>query len=64
MQVYLNFGVYYEGFTTENKQLEERKELNDTLGAIQVGQGDLRVPQRSRDGRILPRELRREFAVG
>nr|XP_009933726.1 PREDICTED: transmembrane emp24 domain-containing protein 6 [Opisthocomus hoazin] len=39
MQVYLNFGVYYEGFTTENKQLEERKELNDTLGAIQVGQG-------------------------
>ncbi|NWR66577.1 TMED6 protein, partial [Bucorvus abyssinicus] len=33
MQVYLNFGVYYEGFE-ENKQPEERKELNDTLEAI------------------------------
>lgn len=36
MQVYLNFGVYYEGFNTENKQPEERKELNDTLEAIGV----------------------------
>ncbi|NWH54700.1 TMED6 protein, partial [Fregata magnificens] len=36
MQVYLNFGVYYEGFNVENKQLEERKELNDTLEAIGV----------------------------
>ncbi|KFV57711.1 Transmembrane emp24 domain-containing protein 6, partial [Tyto alba] len=36
MQVYLNFGVYYEGFNVENKQLEERKELNDTLEAIDI----------------------------
>lgn len=36
MQVYLSFGVYYEGFTVENKQLGERKELNDTLEAIEV----------------------------
>ncbi|NXS67628.1 TMED6 protein, partial [Pandion haliaetus] len=36
MQVYLSFGVYYEGFNTENKQPEERKELNDTLEAIGV----------------------------
>lgn len=36
MQVYLNFGVYYEGFNVENKQLEEKKELNNTLEAIEV----------------------------
>ncbi|KAM6381072.1 transmembrane emp24 domain-containing protein 6 [Pluvialis apricaria] len=36
MQVYLNFGVYYEGFNVENKQPEERKELNNTLEAIEV----------------------------
>ncbi|KFQ23164.1 Transmembrane emp24 domain-containing protein 6 [Mesitornis unicolor] len=36
MQVYLNFGVYYEGFDVENKQLEEKKELNNTLEAIGV----------------------------
>uniref|UniRef100_A0A8C8BTN8 GOLD domain-containing protein n=1 Tax=Otus sunia TaxID=257818 RepID=A0A8C8BTN8_9STRI len=36
MQVYLNFGVYYEGFNMENKQAEERKELNNTLEAIEV----------------------------
>ncbi|XP_009693039.1 PREDICTED: transmembrane emp24 domain-containing protein 6 [Cariama cristata] len=36
MQVYLNFGVYYEGFNAENKQLEEKKELNNTLEAIEV----------------------------
>ncbi|NWI29627.1 TMED6 protein, partial [Sula dactylatra] len=36
MQVYLNFGVYYEGFNVENKQPQERKELNDTLEAIGV----------------------------
>ncbi|NXS47903.1 TMED6 protein, partial [Balaeniceps rex] len=36
MQVYLNFGVYYDGDNVENKQLEERKELNDTLEAIGV----------------------------
>ncbi|NXF66124.1 TMED6 protein, partial [Ciccaba nigrolineata] len=36
MQVYLNFGVYYEGFNLENKQPEERKELNNTLEAIEV----------------------------
>ncbi|XP_061226361.1 transmembrane emp24 domain-containing protein 6 [Neopsephotus bourkii] len=36
MQVYLNFGVYYEAFDADNKQPEERKELNDTLEAIEV----------------------------
>lgn len=36
MHVYLNFGVYYEGFDVENKQPEERKELNNTLEAIEV----------------------------
>ncbi|KFP19192.1 Transmembrane emp24 domain-containing protein 6, partial [Egretta garzetta] len=36
MQVYLNFGVYYDGFSVENKQPEERKELNTTLEAIEV----------------------------
>ncbi|KFP87880.1 Transmembrane emp24 domain-containing protein 6, partial [Apaloderma vittatum] len=35
MQVYLNFGVYYEGFNTE-KEPEDRKELNNTLEAIEV----------------------------
>ncbi|NXB79505.1 TMED6 protein, partial [Donacobius atricapilla] len=36
MQVYLNFGVYYDDFNMEHKQPAERKELNDTLEAIQV----------------------------
>ncbi|NXT87371.1 TMED6 protein, partial [Anhinga rufa] len=36
MQVYLNFGVYYEGLNAENKRPQERKELNDTLEAIGV----------------------------
>ncbi|NXU68663.1 TMED6 protein, partial [Horornis vulcanius] len=36
MQVYLNFGVYYEDFNMEHKQPAERKELNDTLEAIGV----------------------------
>ncbi|NWV02232.1 TMED6 protein, partial [Ptilonorhynchus violaceus] len=36
MQVYLNFGVYYEDFNMEHKQGAERKELNDTLEAIGV----------------------------
>ncbi|NXJ63582.1 TMED6 protein, partial [Rostratula benghalensis] len=36
MQVYLNFGVYYEGFDAENTQQEEKKELNNTLEAIEV----------------------------
>ncbi|NWU90741.1 TMED6 protein, partial [Upupa epops] len=36
MQVYLNFGVYYEGFNEEKKQPEEKKVLNDTLEAIGV----------------------------
>ncbi|XP_075367271.1 transmembrane emp24 domain-containing protein 6 [Mycteria americana] len=43
MQVYLNFGVYYEGFNMENKQLEERKELNDTLEAIGVSMRKLQL---------------------
>uniref|UniRef100_A0A8C0U3Q8 Transmembrane p24 trafficking protein 6 n=1 Tax=Cyanistes caeruleus TaxID=156563 RepID=A0A8C0U3Q8_CYACU len=34
MQVYLNFGVYYDDFNMEHKQPAERKELNDTLEAI------------------------------
>lgn len=36
MQVYLDFGVLYEGFDTENQPEMERKELNDTLEAIEV----------------------------
>ncbi|KAM6253181.1 transmembrane emp24 domain-containing protein 6 [Porphyrio hochstetteri] len=36
MQVYLNFGVYYEGSSTENRQAEGRKELNSTLEAMEV----------------------------
>lgn len=36
MQVYLNFGVYYDNFNTEKEQPEERRQLNDTLEAIGV----------------------------
>ncbi|KFP77188.1 Transmembrane emp24 domain-containing protein 6, partial [Acanthisitta chloris] len=36
MQVYLNFGVYYEDFNMEHKELQEKKELNDTLEAIEL----------------------------
>lgn len=36
MQVYLNFGVYYDGFNAEREQPEERRQLNDTLEAIEV----------------------------
>ncbi|NXA98615.1 TMED6 protein, partial [Melanocharis versteri] len=36
MQVYLNFGVYYDDFNMEHKQTAERKELNDTLETIGV----------------------------
>lgn len=36
MQVYLNFGVYYDDFNMEHKQPAEKKELNDTLEAIKV----------------------------
>ncbi|NWH42083.1 TMED6 protein, partial [Chloropsis hardwickii] len=36
MQVYLNFGVYYDDFNMEREQPAERKELNDTLEAIGV----------------------------
>ncbi|NXJ89559.1 TMED6 protein, partial [Corythaixoides concolor] len=43
MQVYLNFGVYYEGFNTENEQLEERKQLNDTLEAIRFSIRKLQI---------------------
>ncbi|NXE28454.1 TMED6 protein, partial [Ardeotis kori] len=43
MQVYLNFGVYYDGFHLENKQPEQRKELNDTLEAIGVSIRKLQV---------------------
>ncbi|XP_058135773.1 transmembrane emp24 domain-containing protein 6 [Dasypus novemcinctus] len=34
VQVYLNFGVFYEGPEMDNKQRSERKQLNDTLDAI------------------------------
>ncbi|KAL4661909.1 hypothetical protein H8957_015229 [Semnopithecus entellus] len=34
VQVYLNFGVFYEGPETDHKQ-KERKQLNDTLDAIE-----------------------------
>ncbi|KAM9374141.1 transmembrane emp24 domain-containing protein 6 [Phaethornis superciliosus] len=36
MQVYLNFGVYYEDFSVEKQQPAERAELNNTLEAIGV----------------------------
>ncbi|NXO68610.1 TMED6 protein, partial [Phainopepla nitens] len=36
IQVYLNFGVYYENFNMEHEQPAEKKELNDTLEAIGV----------------------------
>ncbi|NWI13124.1 TMED6 protein, partial [Crypturellus soui] len=36
VQVYLNFGVYYDGLDTEQQQQEDRKQLNDTLDAIEV----------------------------
>ncbi|XP_036391491.1 transmembrane emp24 domain-containing protein 6 [Megalops cyprinoides] len=35
MQVFLNFGVYYEGFEEVQKNKEERKYLNDTLSTIE-----------------------------
>lgn len=35
VQVYLNFGVFYEGPEMEHQQ-QERKQLNDTLDAIEV----------------------------
>ncbi|XP_021263892.1 transmembrane emp24 domain-containing protein 6 [Numida meleagris] len=43
MQVYLNFGVYYDGFNMEKDQPEERKQLNDTLDAIGASIQKLRV---------------------
>lgn len=36
MQVYLNFGVFYEGPEMAHKQKNERAQLNDTLDAIEV----------------------------
>ncbi|NWT03152.1 TMED6 protein, partial [Mionectes macconnelli] len=36
IQVYLNFGVYYDDFNMEHKQPVEKKELNDTLEAIEI----------------------------
>lgn len=36
MQVYLNFGVFYEEPEMDHKQKNERKQLNDTLDAIEV----------------------------
>ncbi|XP_074864373.1 transmembrane emp24 domain-containing protein 6 isoform X1 [Carettochelys insculpta] len=35
VQVYLNFGVFYEGFDLQNSPDEERKKMNDTLEAIE-----------------------------
>lgn len=38
MQVFLNFGVYYDGFEEMQHQKEqEKKQLNDTLATIEVG---------------------------
>ncbi|XP_062031784.1 transmembrane emp24 domain-containing protein 6 [Lepus europaeus] len=34
VQVYLNFGIFYEGPETDHKQ-QDRKQLNDTLDAIE-----------------------------
>lgn len=59
MQVYLNFGVYYDDFNMEHQQPAERKELNDTLEAIGVR---VRVSQKGRDRHVLPRTLSRAFA--
>ncbi|NXD14863.1 TMED6 protein, partial [Nothocercus nigrocapillus] len=36
MQVYLNFGVYYQGVDTEQEQHQDKKQINDTLEAIEV----------------------------
>jgi hypothetical protein len=33
--VYLNFGIFYEGLEMDHKQ-SQRKQLNDTLDAIEV----------------------------
>ncbi|NWX89894.1 TMED6 protein, partial [Nothoprocta pentlandii] len=41
MQVYLSFGVYYQGFGTEEH--EEKRQLNDTLDAIEVSMRKLHV---------------------
>nr|XP_058900919.1 transmembrane emp24 domain-containing protein 6 [Kogia breviceps] len=35
VQVYLNFGVFYEGPEMDHKEKKERKQLNDTLDAIE-----------------------------
>ncbi|XP_068006805.1 transmembrane emp24 domain-containing protein 6 isoform X2 [Melanerpes formicivorus] len=35
VQVYLSFGVYYQGFNVEKEQPEEPKKLNNTLEAIE-----------------------------
>ncbi|XP_005310636.2 transmembrane emp24 domain-containing protein 6 [Chrysemys picta bellii] len=35
VQVYLNFGVFYEGFDLQNSPDMERKKINDTLEAIE-----------------------------
>nr|XP_025974557.1 transmembrane emp24 domain-containing protein 6 [Dromaius novaehollandiae] len=43
MQVYLDFGVYYQGFDAENEQEAERKQLNDTLDAIGVSMRKLQL---------------------
>lgn len=39
MQVYLNFGVYYEDFNMDHEEPAKRRELNDTLDAIGVRSG-------------------------
>ncbi|XP_069073137.1 transmembrane emp24 domain-containing protein 6 [Pleurodeles waltl] len=35
VQVYLNFGVFYDGFGEEHEQKSERHQLNDTLATIE-----------------------------
>ncbi|XP_042336581.1 transmembrane emp24 domain-containing protein 6 isoform X5 [Sceloporus undulatus] len=36
VRVYLNFGIYYEGFDLQSTSELEKKQLNDTLAAIDV----------------------------
>ncbi|XP_072587723.1 transmembrane emp24 domain-containing protein 6 isoform X2 [Vulpes vulpes] len=44
VQVYLNFGVFYEGPEMDHKQKNERKRLNDTLDAIEKLAGPHLLP--------------------
>ncbi|KAJ7312197.1 hypothetical protein JRQ81_006566 [Phrynocephalus forsythii] len=43
VQVYLNFGVFYEGSDQQRPPQVEEKELNDTLEAIEISTSKLRL---------------------